>query len=108
VRDSTLVLRPDLLKALQQQELDQAFQSIASNTGLVPRPTEDGRRVSGVYRRSIMLASGRFAMLDDGLGFSLVPWRPTVEKSLGRSVSAVVHGEQVSWHLGRSRSIAIS
>lgn len=35
--------------------------------------TRDGERVSGVYRRSVMLASGRYAMLDDGKGFSLVP-----------------------------------
>ncbi|HTP98424.1 MAG TPA: DUF3363 domain-containing protein [Casimicrobiaceae bacterium] len=26
--------------------------------------------------------SGRFAMVDNGLGFALVPWRPAVEKAL--------------------------
>jgi hypothetical protein len=25
--------------------------------------------VTGIYRRSVMLASGRYAMLDDGMGF---------------------------------------
>lgn len=34
----------------------------------------DGQHVAGIYRRSAMLASGRYAMLDDGMGFSLVPW----------------------------------
>lgn len=28
---------------------------------------------SGIYRRSVMLASRHYAMLDDGMGFSLVP-----------------------------------
>ncbi|MGF7190428.1 hypothetical protein JOE11_003479 [Robbsia andropogonis] len=27
----------------------------------------------GIYRRLVVLASGRYAMLDDGVGFSLVP-----------------------------------
>jgi len=25
-------------------------------------------------------------MLDDGIGFSLVPWRPVIEKRLGRTI----------------------
>jgi hypothetical protein len=44
----------------------------------------DGQRVAGIYRRSVMLASGRYAMLDDGMGFSLVPWRPVIEQRLGQ------------------------
>jgi len=29
----------------------------------------DGQREAGVYPRYIMLASGRYVMLDDGMGF---------------------------------------
>jgi hypothetical protein len=61
-------------------------------------------RVSGTYRESVQLTSGRFAMLDDGVGFSLVPWRPVIEKRLGQEVSAIIDGARVSWELGRSRS----
>ncbi|WP_445662442.1 DUF3363 domain-containing protein [Chromobacterium violaceum] len=32
-----------------------------------------------MYRRSVE----RYAMLDDGKGFSLVPWRPPIEQRLG-------------------------
>ncbi|WP_425504304.1 DUF3363 domain-containing protein [Rhodanobacter denitrificans] len=35
-------------------------------------------------------ASGRFAMLDDGMGFSLIPWKSMIERRLGQSVSAVL------------------
>jgi len=42
------------------------------------RPLVDGERAAGVYRRMVVAASGRFAMLVDGLGFSLVPWRPVL------------------------------
>ncbi|PWK81221.1 uncharacterized protein DUF3363 [Fulvimonas soli] len=72
-------------------------------TGLEYRAAVDGQRVAGTYRRSVMLASGRFAMLDDGVGFSLVPWRPVIAPRLGQALSAVVRGADVSWTLGRQR-----
>jgi hypothetical protein len=68
----------------------------------------DGASASGVYRRSIQLASGRFAMLDDGLGFSLVPWRPVIEKRLGQSLSAAVRGDRVAWRFGRELGPSIA
>lgn len=58
-------------------------------------------------RRSLMLVSGRFAMLDDGLGFSLVPWRPAIERQLGRTLSAVVRGGTTRWDLGRQRGLSL-
>ncbi|WP_430501970.1 DUF3363 domain-containing protein [Escherichia coli] len=51
---------------------------MAAETGLEHRSVTDGQRVAGIYRRSVMLSSGRYAMLDDGMGFSLVPWRPVI------------------------------
>jgi len=63
---------------------------------------------SGVYRRSIQLTSGRFAMLNDGLGFSLVPWRPVIEKRLGQSLTAVARGDNVVWRFGRERCPSIA
>ncbi len=50
-----------------------------------------------------MLASGRYAMLDDGMGFSLVPWRPVIEQRVGQQPAATVLGGGVSWELGRQR-----
>ena len=71
------------------------------------RPTTEGQRVSGIYRRSVQLASGRYALLDDGIGFSLVPWKPVIEQRLGQSVSAVIQGNSASWQLGRQRGPSI-
>jgi hypothetical protein len=36
----------------------------------------DGHRVFGIYRLSVILASGRYAMIYDGIGFSLVLRKP--------------------------------
>lgn len=57
--------------AARGRELARAAQDIATETGLEHRPVTDGQHVAGIYRRSVILASGRYAMLDDGLGFSL-------------------------------------
>ena len=63
--------------------------------------------VAGLYRRNVMLASGRYAMLDDGMGFSLVPWKPVIEQRLGQQIAATVRGGVVSWSFGRTRSLSV-
>jgi type IV secretory pathway VirD2 relaxase len=106
-RGQRIVLARNLLGTLRSRELQATGAAIESETGLTYRGVVDGERVAGVYRRSLMLASGRFAMLDDGMGFALVPWRPVVERRLGQSVSALVRGEHVSWEFGRKLGLSI-
>ncbi|QFT22723.1 hypothetical protein FIV02_14205 [Pseudomonas sp. THAF187a] len=102
-----VVLARNLLTTLRGRELAAAAREISAQTGMQYRPATDGERVSGVYRRSVQLASGRFALLDDGIGFSLVPWKPVIEQNLGQSLSAVVQGSSASWQLGRQRGPSI-
>ena len=106
-RGQRVILARNLLATLRGRELAAVGQSIEAETGLTHRPVADGERVSGVYRRSVILASGRFAMLDDGLGFRLVPWKPVIEQRLGQSMAATVRGGGVSWELGRQQGPSI-
>ena len=63
--------------------------------------------VAGSYRQRFTLSSGRFAMIDDGLGFQLVPWTPSLEKHLGRHVSGIARGDGgVDWSFGRKRGLS--
>ncbi|MDP2029523.1 MAG: relaxase/mobilization nuclease and DUF3363 domain-containing protein [Thiobacillus sp.] len=98
-----VVFARNLLAILRDRELAEVGKVIQHQTGLRHRPLREGERANGIYRRSVQLASGRFAMLDDGMGFSLVPWRPVVEQRLGQQVSAIVRGSSVTWGLGRQR-----
>lgn len=102
-RGARVVLARNLLATLRDRELAEVGKVIQHQTGLFHRPLREGERANGIYRRSVQLASGRFAMLDDGMGFSLVPWRPVVEQRLGQQVSAIVRGSSVTWELGRQR-----
>ena len=102
-RGERVILARNLLATLRNRELVQAAKDIAAEAGLEHRPVSDGQRVAGIYRRSIMLVSGRYAMLNDGMGFSLVPWNPVIEQRLGQQIAATVRGGGVSWEIGRQR-----
>ena len=105
-RGQRVILARNLLGTLRNRELAQAAKDIAAESGLEHRPVADGQRVAGIYRRSVMLASGRYVMLDDGIGFSLVPWKPVIEQHLGQQLAATVRGGSVSWNLGRQPGIS--
>ncbi len=98
-----VVLHRNLLMTLRGRELASVGKDLQDQTGQIYRMLKDGQEASGVYRRSIQLASGRFAMLDDGMRFSLVPWRPVIEPRLGKTLTATVRGGSVSWGFGRQR-----
>ena len=69
---------------------------------------EAGDRISGTFSKRVTLSSGRFAMIDDGMGFQLVPWRPALDRYLGQHVTgSVAAGGGIEWSLGRSRGLGI-
>lgn len=102
-----VILARNLLTTLRDRDLAAAGKAIQHQTGYIYRPAQDGEHVGGIYRRSVDLASGRYALLDDGTSFSLVPWRRVIEHRLGQQISAVVRGQSVNWQVGRSHGIAI-
>ncbi|KAA5945753.1 DUF3363 domain-containing protein [Pantoea sp. Bo_2] len=102
-RGQRVIVTRNLLETLRNRELAQAAKDIAADTGLTHRSVTDGERVAGIYRRSVMLASGRYAMLDDGKEFSLVPWRSVIEQRLGQQIAATVRGGGALWEIGRQR-----
>lgn len=91
----------DVLGTLRSRELEQVAKDISAETGLKPRRVADGQSVAGVYRRHLVLASGRFALVEDGTGFSLLPWKPVIEQRVGQQVVGTLRGGDVSWNVGR-------
>jgi type IV secretory pathway VirD2 relaxase len=103
-----VIFARDLLETLRKRELDSAAGKIVAETRLAYRPSAEGEYVHGIYRQRITLSSGRFAMIDDGLGFQLVPWRPALEQQLGRQVSGVMlPSGGIDWSFGRKRGLGI-
>jgi hypothetical protein len=86
----------NLLQTLERRELAKVAAQIASETGLGYAEIKQGDRLTGTYRRMLTLSSGRFALIERAHDFSLVPWRPVLERAKvekrfhGRSGSSAV------------------
>jgi hypothetical protein len=103
-----IIFAHDLLNTLRRRELDDAVAKLSTDTGLAHDPSAEGEHVAGTYRQRVTLASGRFAMIEDGLGFQLVPWRPALEQKLGQHVAGTMTpGGVVDWSFGRRRGLGI-
>ncbi|WP_285295604.1 relaxase/mobilization nuclease domain-containing protein [Aureimonas altamirensis] len=103
-----VIFSRNLIDTLRRRELEAVADKLATETGQPFKPAANGEYVAGAYRQRLALASGRFAMIDDGLGFQLVPWSPSLEKQLGKHVSGVARSDGgVDWSFGRKRGLGL-
>jgi len=103
--DSNFSMRPGSLAVLRQRELSAAAAQLSGELGLSFVPAVDGERIHGVLRRRVDLASGRFALVENGRDFTLVPWRPVLERHIGREITGVARHDGINWTIGRGRGI---
>ena len=103
----TVHYQRNLLKLLRQRELAAAGEKLSKETGLSFTETRDGDRIEGVYRRQMRLASGKFAIIEKSKEFTLVPWRPVLERQRGKMVGGVMRGSSVSFDFGKKRGIGL-
>lgn len=96
--------RPDLLSTLQRRELLRVAGQLSEELGLSFADPAPGARIEGVVRRRLDLVSGRFALIEKSREFTLVPWRPVLERQIGKPVSGIMRGDGVSWSFGRGRN----
>ena len=98
----------DLIARLEGAEINRTGKAFAAERGLDWQPTGPGDRVSGKLVGQAQLASGRFAMVDSGTGFQLVPWNDTLAKRLGQQVEGItMPGGGIDWTFGRSRGLGL-
>lgn len=98
----------DLIQRLEAREVERDGRAMAAEQGRKWKPVTPGSQFAGQLTGSTQLASGRFAMIDDGLGFSLVPWNTTLERRIGLQVSGVgMSGGGIDWTFGRQRGLGL-
>jgi type IV secretory pathway VirD2 relaxase len=103
-----IIMQRDLLNTLRRRELEAAGERLSAETGLPHVKAAAVEHVAGTYRQRLTLASGRFAMIDDGLGFQLVPWSRELEKKLGQHVTGVARDAGgIDWSFGRKRDLGL-
>jgi type IV secretory pathway VirD2 relaxase len=109
-QDGAMRYQPDLLATLQRRELDRAGERLAARNveRLSYVPARDGATIRGIYRGTISLTSGRFAIIANEQQFTLTPWRPVLERFRGREVVGIARGLGISWQLGLHRTRGLS
>ncbi|HMS20054.1 DUF3363 domain-containing protein [uncultured Sphingorhabdus sp.] len=103
-----IIFARNLLDTLKAREVDAAGQRLAAEIGIPYTPSQSGEYVTGTVRQRLTLASGRFAMIDNGLGFQLVPWSHSLDNQIGKHISGVMRGDGgVDWSFGRGRGLGL-
>jgi type IV secretory pathway VirD2 relaxase len=93
---------------LEQREVERVGRQMAAERGLTFTPSKAGEYVSGRLTGAASLASGRFAMIEDGLGFRLVPWQPVLEKRIGQFITGIQRESGgIEWEFGRKRGLGL-
>lgn len=80
---------------------------MATAKALPFRAAADGETVSGKFTGTVQLSSGKFAIVEKSHELTLVPWRPVIDRQLGREVMGVMQGGSVSWQLARQRGLGL-
>lgn len=102
-----LKARPNLIRALTTEEVERVGNNLAKQAGRPFAAVRDGEQFSGTYVRQLQLSSGRYALLDGQKGFALVPWRPSMEKQLGKTVEGIMRGQSVTLTAARTLSLGL-
>jgi type IV secretory pathway VirD2 relaxase len=95
---------PDRLDILRRRELQRVAGQLSRELGAPFTEAEPGLSIEGTYRRSVQVGMMRMAVIENSREFTLVPWRPVLERQIGKEVSGIMRGREVSWTFGRQRS----
>ncbi|WP_394699023.1 DUF3363 domain-containing protein [uncultured Cohaesibacter sp.] len=106
-RNGRILYRRNLLTVLQDREVTRVGAELSASSRLPFRPTRDGENVKGTFKATRQLASGKFALIEKAHEFTLVPWRPVMDRQLGREVFGQMRGGSVSWQFGRQKGLGI-
>lgn len=86
-QNGQLVARRRLLETLQRREVTQVAQRLQKELGLTYQPAASSERLNGEINKTVKLASGRFAVVQKGKEFSLVPWKQAEALRKGNGLS---------------------
>jgi type IV secretory pathway VirD2 relaxase len=103
-RDAGLRLRADALAMLRRRELLRVAGRFSEALGLAFVETKPGEMIEGTLRQRVDTLGGRYALIEKSREFTLVPWRPSLDRQVGRSVVGILRADGTSWSLGHSRS----
>jgi Protein of unknown function (DUF3363) len=107
-KDGNIHISVGTVATLERQEVERVGHQMASERGRTYMPANAGEHVSGRLAGVASLVSGRFAMIENGLGFQLVPWQPILEKRIRQHITGLQRDDGgIEWTLGRNRGLSL-
>jgi type IV secretory pathway VirD2 relaxase len=93
----------NLLNQLRERDIRRTSAMMSAQLGLTHVHAGRGESVTGTFVHSAHLASGKFAIVQNAKEFTLVPWKPQMERFRGREVSGAVESQGIKWDWNHSR-----
>ncbi|TDW61585.1 type IV secretory pathway VirD2 relaxase [Novosphingobium sp. PhB55] len=97
-------LQQNALAVLQRRELLRLAAGLRDELGKEYFEVHDGQRIEGRIARRIDGVSGHYALVEKSREFTLVPWRPVLEKQIGQQGGGIMRETGINWHFGRGRA----
>ena len=94
------------LEKLKDMDLRDAARKMSGENGKPYSALGGARSVEGIYQKSIDRPSGKFAVIERAKDFTLVPWRPVMDRNLGKSLSGRISVGGISWDVTKQRGIS--
>lgn len=98
-----IAFRRGAFNALQRRELLRLARLVASETSKSFEETKPGDPIEGKLSRRIDAAGGRYALVEKAKEFTLVPWKPVLDRHVGKDVAGIMREGRVNWTIGRER-----
>src|SRR3546814_14981211 len=79
-----------MIAALQRRELSRVAGQLSEE--LAKPFVEPGlnERIEGRFTRTVDMASGRYALIERARDFTLVPWRPVLDRHVGKPGAGIM------------------
>lgn len=102
-QDGKTIYRPNMLATLQRRELMRVAGQLSDELGKPFADVGPHQQVAGRLVRAVEMTRGRHALVERSRDFTLVPWRPVLERHVGKNVSGIMRDSGINWTLGRER-----
>jgi len=96
------------LEQLKAMDIKEAGEALVNQMGKPYASASGSRHIEGVFKDTIERPSGKFAVIEKSREFTLVPWRPVMERRRGLSIiGRASGGGGISWDVrGRDRGLS--
>ena len=95
------------LRTLQELSLTHAASEVEKQTGLSHRHLKPGQEIEGTFKHTYQNPNVKFAIVERGHEFSLVPWKASLERMRNRQVQiSMSPGGGITWARGRSLGLS--